>query len=289
MKVCGFTIVRNAIKYGYPAIESITSILPLCDLFIVAVGQSDDNTRALIESINSPKIKIIDTVWDDSLREGGQVLAVETNKAFDAIPEEYDWAFYIQADEVVHEQYHPAIRSGMERWCNSPSVDGLLFHYTHFYASYDYVGDSRQWYRNEIRIVRNNKAIRSYRDAQGFRKNGQKLCVKRIEAHVYHYGWVKPPEQMLQKMESFHKLWHDDQWVESFMKENKMFDYSSIDSIRAFTGTHPAVMKKLIDKQNWKVPFDTSHKKLGFKQAIFYFIEKRTGYRPFEYKNYKLI
>src|SRR3954467_2993440 len=81
MKVSGFTFIRNAVKNDYPIVEAITSILPLCDEFIVMAGNSDDGTRELIEAIGSPKIKIIDSVWDDSLKEGGRVFAAETDKA----------------------------------------------------------------------------------------------------------------------------------------------------------------------------------------------------------------
>ena len=85
MKVAGFTFIRNAVRYDYPVVESITSLLPLVDELVVCVGNSDDSTLALIESIASPKIKIFHSVWDDSLREGGKVLAVETNKALAAV------------------------------------------------------------------------------------------------------------------------------------------------------------------------------------------------------------
>lgn len=156
--------------YDYPVVEAITSILPLCDYFVVAVGKSGDDTLNLVRSIGDPKMHIIETEWDDTLREGGRVLAEETNKAFDAIPPGFDWCFYIQADECVHENDLPAIRAAMERWQNDPETEGLLFHYRHFYGSYDYVGVSRRWYRREVRIIRNDKNIRSYRDAQGFRK-----------------------------------------------------------------------------------------------------------------------
>ena len=188
MKVAGFTFVRNAIKYDYPIIEAIQSILPICDLLVVAVGDSEDGTLALIQSIDNPKIKIIETVWDDSLREGGRVLAVETDKAFAAIPDDYDWAFYIQGDEVVHEADLPKIKSAMEEHLNHPNVDGLLFKYRHFFGSYDYIGDSLRWYPHEIRVVRKKKSIYSYRDAQGFRKGeDQKLNVVPIDAYIHHY------------------------------------------------------------------------------------------------------
>src|SRR4051812_20352100 len=116
MFVSGFTIARNVIKYDYPIVEAIRSILPLCDEVVVAVGKSEDATLELIRSINDPKIRIIETVWDDSLREGGRVLAEETNKAYDAISEKADWCFYIQGDEVIHEKYLPVIRETMLKW-----------------------------------------------------------------------------------------------------------------------------------------------------------------------------
>ena len=289
MKVSGFTIVRNALKYDYPVVESITSILPVCDEFIVCVGNSEDETLQLIESINSPKIKIVHSVWDDLLREGGRVLAVETDKAFDAISSDSDWAFYIQADEVVHEKYHQEILSRMEKYKSDFSVEGLLFNYTHFYGSYDYVGDARKWYRKEIRIIRNDKQIRSYRDAQGFRKNDQKLKVKPIDAQIYHYGWVKDPRHQQEKQENFHKLWHSDEIVKSMVAEADSFDYSTIDSLVLFKGTHPLIMKERLKRMDWKFEFDLSKKKFNFKNRILYFIEKLTGVRLFEYRNYEEI
>ena len=131
MRIVCFTLIRNAIKYDYPIVEAITSILPLCDEFVVAVGNSDDATEALIKSIPSDKIRIIHTIWDDRLREGGRVLAVETDKAFDAIGEA-DWCFYIQGDEVIHEKYLPTIKAAMVKYKDEAEVEGLLFNYLHF-------------------------------------------------------------------------------------------------------------------------------------------------------------
>src|SRR5690554_1720846 len=177
MKVCGFTFIRNAVKFDFPVVEAISSILPICDRMVVAVGNSDDTTHNLIQKINSEKILIIDTVWDLNLQKNGAVYADETNKAFDTVPSEYDWCFYIQGDEVLHEKYLPVVQQAMVDNVNKKEVEGLLFGYKHFYGTYDYVADSRKWYRNEIRVIRNNKSIRSYRDAQGFRKDGHKLGV----------------------------------------------------------------------------------------------------------------
>ncbi len=289
MFVSGFTIVRNAIRFDYPIVEAIKSILPLCDEVVVAVGKSEDETLQLIKSINDSKIKIIETIWDDSLREGGKVLAAETNKAYDAISEKADWCFYIQGDEVMHEKYLPTIKSEMEKWKNDSRVEGLLFKYTHFYGSYDFVGDSRKWYREEIRIVRKNKEIRSYKDAQGFRKSdNSKLVVQPINAFVYHYGWVKPPAAMQAKQESFHKMWHDDKWMKENIPVAKEFDYSQIDSLAKFAGTHPIVMQERVQKQNWKFDFDPTKKKWGIKMKFLMWVEIKFGWRIGAYKNYRI-
>jgi glycosyltransferase involved in cell wall biosynthesis len=287
MFVSGFTIVRNAVRFDYPAVEAIRSILPLCDEVIVAVGNSDDNTLQLIQSIGDPKIKIIETVWDDSLREGGRVLAAETDKAYAAISPDADWCIYIQADEVLHEADYPAIHQTMEQWKDDHNVQGLLFSYRHFYGSYDYVGDSRRWYRNEIRIVRKADDIRSYRDAQGFRTTAnQKLRVKRLNATVNHYGWVKPPEAQQAKQQSFHKMWHDDEWMKRNVPQVDKFDYSQIDSLAHFKGTHPKVMQERIKKQNWEFTFDPTKRRMSLKVSVLMFVERLTGWRVGEYKNY---
>ena len=153
MKVSGFTIVRNAIKYDYPVAESIRSVLPLCDDFYVGVGQSEDDTLDLVKSID-PKIRVIETVWNESIRKGGRVLALETDKVLKIVPDDSDWCFYIQADELVHEKYLDTIRDAMLQWKDILEVDGLLFNYLHFFGSYDYIASSPQWYRKEIRIIK---------------------------------------------------------------------------------------------------------------------------------------
>ncbi|TNE53173.1 MAG: glycosyltransferase family 2 protein [Bacteroidetes bacterium] len=289
MKVSGFSFIRNAITYDYPIVEAIQSILPLCDEVVIAVGKSDDATRELIASID-PKVRIIDTLWDDSLREGGRVLAVETDKAFAEISQDSDWAFYIQGDEVIHEKYHDAIRAGMQEHLDNPQVDGLLFNYLHFYGSYDYVGTSTKWYHSEIRIVRKRDDIFSFRDAQGFRKRPDDLLrVKALDAYVYHYGWVKAPEAMQKKQESFHKLWHDDQWMEQNIAQAESFDYlAHIKELGKFDGTHPKVMQARIDEKNWKFDYDISYNRTSLKDRFKKAVKKYAGL-DFSYQNYKLL
>jgi hypothetical protein len=289
MKISGFTIIKNAVINDYPIVEAILSILPVVDEMVVLIGDSADETKQLIQHINHPKIKIFDSVWDSSLRSGGSVLAVETNKALQLIDKNSTWAFYIQADEVVHEQYLPAIRNACERYASDKNVEGLLFNYLHFYGTYDYVGDSRKWYNKEVRIIRNDLSISSYKDAQGFRKQNNKLHVKLIDAFIFHYGWVKSPEQMMKKRKEVGRFWVDDEGVKNFDQLPDEFNFEEYDSIAAFTGTHPQVMLERIKKKNWHINLDLNEKKFHIKDYLLYQFEKLTGIRMFDFKNYKLL
>ncbi len=290
MKVTGFTIARNVITYDYPIVESIRSLLPLCDEVVVAVGASTDETLQLIRSIADSKIRIIETVWDDQLRVGGRVLAAETDKAYSEVAIDSDWCIYLQADEVLHEKDYTYLKAQMQQYQHDVGVEGMILRYRHFYGSYDYVGDARLWYRNEIRIVRKRADIISYRDAQGFRKrDGSKLKVVATDAFVHHYGWVKHPKYQQRKQENFNKLWHDDNWVKANVPDVAEFDYSQIDSVKLFEGTHPAVMRQRIDALKWHFTFDPTQKRLNFRNRILYWIEKRTGWRVGEYRNYEII
>jgi glycosyltransferase involved in cell wall biosynthesis len=256
MKVSGATFVRNAIKFQYPVEESITSVLPLCDEFIVNVGDSDDGTLDLIGSISSPKIRLIESAWDDGRRAGGRILSEQTNIALNRC--QGDWVFYIQADEVLHEDYIETIARRLRMFRDSRSVEGMLFDFEHFYSSYWLVKDDRKWYKNEIRIIRNGLGISSWRDAQGFRLKGRKLKVVRSHAAIYHYGWAKDPATMISKQRNLDKYWHDDAWIEERYRQPVIFESKGV---VPFAGTHPAVMRKRIEKACWDVYRDPERRK----------------------------
>jgi glycosyltransferase involved in cell wall biosynthesis len=269
LRVSGFTFIRNAVLLDYPIVAAIESILPLCNEVVVAVGNSSDDTLSLIQNID-PKVRIIQTTWDDTLRENGRVLAVETDKALAAINPAADWAIYIQGDEVLHEADHPNILKAMSRFQHDQDVDGLLFDYLHFYGSYDYIGVSNNWYKKEIRIVKPGRGIFSFRDAQGFRKTpDQKLKVAPANARVFHYGWVKDPQAMQRKQESFHKLWHDDAWLEKNIKVAEAFDYEDhIHELARFEGTHPQWIAPRIAARNWTFQMDITKRNRTFKNRV---------------------
>jgi hypothetical protein len=294
MRVCGFTFVRNAVRFDYPFVESVRSVLPLCDEFVVAVGRSDDETLGIAHSLEREAggtLKIIETVWDDSLREGGQVLAQQTDLALAAIRGRgFEWAIYIQADEVLHEDDYPTLEAAMERQRDDPAVEGLVLDYIHFCGSYGWIGAGRDWYRSEVRVVRPDlPGLASWKDAQGFRAGGHKLVVRRSGASVYHYGWVKPPAVQQAKLRSFHKLWHPDDQVESIAGGGAEYDYSTRGRLVPFRGTHPAVMQDRITSQDWTFDYDPRRARIATAHRVLDWVESHTGTRLGEYRNFRLI
>lgn len=250
MRVSGFSMVRDAIRLHYPVAEAIRSILPICDEFVIAVGRSQDGTADRIRALNDPKIRILETDWDPAHFVHGAINAVQSNLALDQCTG--DWAFYLQADEVVHEEDLPRIRAAMEANLKDERVEGLLFDYLHFWGDFDHVHWTRNWYRHEVRVVRNIPGMRSWKSAQGFRLNERKLRVRESGGRIFHYGWVRPPETMKRKQIALDSLHHPKDWVEKRHPEPELpFDYGSLEHLRRFTGTHPAVMREWISGKDW--------------------------------------
>jgi glycosyltransferase involved in cell wall biosynthesis len=290
VKISGFSFVRNALIYDFPLEESLGSLAPLCDEIVVAVGRSDDETLDIVRSAG-PNVRAVETVWDDTLRQGGRVYAQQTDVALAECSG--DWCIYLQADEVLHEEDYGVIRSEIARAAGDPNVDALLFRYLHFYGSYDYVGAGRQWYRREIRAFRNSGDVISWGDAQGFRRRmpggeASLLRARQTEARVFHYGWVKPPAIQSRKQRTAHRYWHDDAWIDENLPDADWFDYDSAFDLRPYTGRHPAIMgRRIAASESWARRFDpTRLKPKPFMVKLTDWIEDRTGRRIGEYRNF---
>ncbi|MCS7176767.1 MAG: glycosyltransferase family 2 protein [Candidatus Kapabacteria bacterium] len=291
--ISGFSFVRNAFRYGYPVLESLRSLLPICDEVVVAVGDSDDGTLEAIRGLGDPKLHIIETTWYPT-EPGWRILAEQTQIALNAC--RGTWCIYLQADEVLHEQDYPLIWQSLEQAVADERVEAFVLRYYHFYGSYDYIGTGRQWYRREIRIVRNSGNVISWGDAQGFRKRlpdgrTQLLRARELPVYVYHYGWVRPPKVMLQKLRSFHQLWHDEEWIQQHLPHGEAFDYRSAYRVQRFTGTHPAVMHERIERdREWTQFFDPRRlAKAPLRVRLSDWLEALTGWRIGEYRNFRLL
>lgn len=297
MKISGFTFVRNGFTFAYPFEASILSLLPIVDELVVVVGDSNDGTREAVEAIGDEKIRIIDSVWDADLRNGGQIFAKQTNLGLDHISG--DWAFHLQVDEVLHEKEYPAIKEAIDKANRAEGVDGILFPFYHFWGDYGHIRDTRATHKYEIRAFKMRGCVRSYRDSQGFRKyssveayengeEGEKLNVIMAGAKIFHYSYTRHPRLMKNKSNYFHRFWHSDDWVKK-NTDQREFDFNEVDRLDEFKGTHPRVMKDVIEKQDWDFTYDPSRAKMNLKERILHFIERKTGKRLFAYKNYRLI
>jgi hypothetical protein len=305
VKVSGFTFARNAVKLGYPLVPAIRSVLPLVDEMIVNVGVSEDGTLDLVRSLSDPRIAILESRWDERRLERGRVLAEQTNLALDRCSG--DVCLYVQADEAIHEDDHPALRASLERLRADPAIEGLLFDYVHFYGSFHTVGTARRWYRREVRAVRNRIGVRSWRDAQGFRvwdpppdvrgepprslmpgEPARKLRVAASGARMYHYGWVRPPDLQRVKIAEMGRLYHGDAARERGLAE--AFAYDTGEKVRPFLGTHPGPMRPFVEKADW--PFAPRPRRLRpshLREDLLDLLEAATGVRIGEYKNYELV
>jgi hypothetical protein len=290
MIISGCIMLRNAVINDYPFVESILSVLPLVDEMIVSVDKGDDNTLDIITQINDPKIKIIPSQWDMTKRSGGVVYAEETNKVLDAVRPDSNWILYIQADEVLHEKDYPKILEAAKLYANNKKVKGLLFRYVHFYGTYDYIGSGRQWYNAEVRMIKNDPSIRSYKDAQGFRIGTTKIPVVDVDAEVYHYGWVKSPEKMKKKMDTTIVYYSsDDEGIKRLRASELSYAFDNFGKLDYYIGTHPEVMLGRIQTKNWKLDLDISINQYSFKDRLLNTFEKLTGLRLFDFRNYRRI
>jgi glycosyltransferase involved in cell wall biosynthesis len=243
VKISGFTFLRNARTLGYPFLESITSVLPLCDEYIIVLGESTDNTSEMIQTLNSPKIRIIPTIWNEGMLTLGYTYTQQANIAlFNCTG---DWAIYLQGDEVLHEKDLNIIREAMQHYQNDDRIEALVFDYLHFYGSPKYYAWSTSWYRRECRAFKNNRRTFSpesqfFSIIIGNRKMRYPFAAL-ANASVYHYGWVRTEEQMNEKTRQVEKYWSG--------KPQKVY-YGNVDKaiLREFSGTHPAVMKEWLDQ-----------------------------------------
>jgi glycosyltransferase involved in cell wall biosynthesis len=299
MKVSAFTYVRNGFTYAYPFIQSIKSLLPIVDEYIVVIGDSTDGTREAVVALNSSKIKIVDTIWDEQLRTGGKIFALQANIGMDNAAKDADWLFHLQADEVLHEEDLEGLQKAMQNNLERKEVEGFLLRFINFYGDYNHYCPTRRFHQREIRIVRNDPGIRSYKDSMGFRKfvnpdgteKGEKLKAKQVEATVYHYSWVRPPKKLKAKQLEFTKRYHQtDEYVQDYEQRHKEeYSYREYDFLKIFNHSHPAVMQEIIASQDWIFKYDPANNNMTFKEKLMKLLEEITGKQFFIYKNYKVI
>jgi hypothetical protein len=287
IRLSGFTIVRNAVKLDFPLEASIRSLLPICDEVVVNVGRSEDDTLALVRSIHDPKIRILETEWDMTIK--NKVLGDETLRAMRAC--RHPWGIYIQADEVLHENGAELLANAIARHDADRRVEGLLVKYLHFYGDLDTVALNRRWYRREVRAVRLDPTldIRPYQGAQGFRvgPNYRKIRARLTDAVMFHYGWARPAHALRSKREESKVLYP---WSREREANRPLLPW--FPGLRSFRGTHPAVAHKWVTDRRHDPERRVEPPHFRPEHLRFYasdMIERVTGARVFEFRNYDLV
>ena len=291
-KISGFSLVRNGLKFDYPFLEAWRSLLPVVDELVLNIGISDDDSLAVAkkfaEEEGMGKVRIFESEWPLHIPEkkkSGLILSEQTNLALERCS--YDWCFYIQADEVIHENDYSLIRKAVDDAAKS-GLDAVVFEYAHFYGSFNVIQKTRSSYRREMRIIRKSSGAKSVGDAQSFLIDGQqKLRAILSKARIFHYGWVRTPEAMKEKTEFMDKLYHGDQ-----AEKTNAYQYKRFWGLKEYTGTHPLVMQERIKAKGWN--WDLLNSPFVFtisdvKKVVLDLYESVTGHRPFEFRNYRVI
>lgn len=290
MKVSGFTFLRNGQKLGYPFIASIQSILPLVDEFVIALGPCDDATEVMIRELGEPKIRLIPTQWNERLRNDYSVkgFVYGQQKSIALFNCTGDWAFYLEADEVLHENDLPKIRAAMEKHLPDERVEALAFDYLHFYGNKNTIAWSPGWYRSEVRIIRNTIPAWSSEALFFNVVDGHKQSRYPRAAHtgatIFHYGWVRSEAQMDLKSATVKKYWDD--------SKPKPMDYSQIDAavLKEFTGAHPQAVQGWLPAADGVFKADPNHRLTTRerKHRRMLWLENTLGLR-FDKKHYQLV
>jgi hypothetical protein len=287
MKVSAFTFIKNGQILGYPFIQSIQSILPIVDEFIINVGNSEDDTLLLIKSISSPKIRVIESHWSEKMKDRGYVYGQQ--KMIAQFNCSSDWLFYIEADEIYHEDELDKITFTMQKYLNEDQVEALVFDFYHFYGNANTFLDSPGWYRSEARILKNS--VRSFAPDGLFwlvldsktNKKSRYPKAKHTGAHCYHYGWVRSQDEMNLKSQKVQKYWN---------KKHTHIDYSQMDPMitKEFKGSHPQAIQDWIPLEDGLFKLDPNYipTKKQKKHRLMLKIEKLFGL-DLSKKHFKLI
>jgi len=289
LKISGFSFIRNGNALGYPFVPALRSLLPLCDELIVNVPCSTDGTLDTVKAIGNPKIRIIQSDWDDKEKVGDPVMRRHTDLALEQCTG--DWCVYVQGDEVLHEETIPAMRASMARELKNPETQGLLVDYTHFYGSFWTEVYSFGWYYKEVRVIRRDPKIRAWGGAQGFRKtDGQKLRVKNSGGRYYHYGFALEPDQARKKIGNLASLYGNENKAQAVARRPRA--YHDDQKVKPFKGTHPAAIREMAAAATWE--YHSRSPLIRFRRDYFWedialIIKRCTGITLGVHKNYRLI
>lgn len=262
MFISGFTFLRNAVRLDYPFVESIRSILPVCDEFVVALGPCDDDTEAVLRSLHPGKMRIVPCAWNENVARGGYLFAQQANIGLFNC--RGTWAFHLQADEVVHEDGLPELLETAHRHANNPRVDALALRQICFVGDYaTSVTQPEHAAGNVVRIVKPHHFVLSRADSAGFtvhpkyKERGRKPRAVECDATLFHYVAVRSPEAMRNKRRAEAGLRGHGLFEIDAYEQETCYAETPRSFVGPFEGTHPAVMAERIERFPFSVDLDS--------------------------------
>jgi hypothetical protein len=191
---------------------------------------------------------------------------------------------------VLHERGAEELAAAIQRADGDPEVEGLLVGYLHFYGGFDTIATHRRWYRREVRAVRLDPAldIRPYQGAQGFRVGPEhrRIRARLTGAEMFHYGWARPASALREKRELGRTMYP---WRNA---DASLPLLAWIPGIRPFRGTHPAVARDWTAARHHDPDRAIAPRRFRLRHLRYYIsgaIERLTGIRLFEFRNYRIV
>ncbi|MFL5808231.1 MAG: hypothetical protein ACJ749_01840, partial [Flavisolibacter sp.] len=105
---------------------------------------------------------------------------------------------------------------------------------------------------------------------------------------IYHYGWVKSPQEMKSKIVIRDRI-NFDKETDDNVEVHEDYPLIMVNALAKFKGNHPKVMEKRIAEMSWKFEYDLSKNKLPLNDRTKNLLQKITGRRFFDYKNYRIV
>lgn len=195
-------VIKNGVKQGYPFWESLKSCLSFADEIVISEGYSDDGTAEYIRKFidmysGKVKFRLYNDDWNSFQTPYGEVIAAVSYKNMRRC--EYEWVYYLQADEVLHDDNSAFVRSIAE---GNDGYNAVMFEFYHFINGWEPIPMGGAAYHHAIRMVRNKNDICFMGDAWTFDGGVKPICCHtKVPKPIYHLGWVFPKNCDIKKVE----------------------------------------------------------------------------------------
>jgi len=255
-KVSVCFVIRNGLLQGYPFWESLSSALPFADEIVISEGFSTDDTYKYImkfAEMHGDKVRVFRDDWKRHKSGCGEVITKISNIAMSRCDAE--WIYYLQADEVIHEENAPFVRNIATY--HSHEFNAVSFPFYHFIDSWKPLEKGRA-YDEAIRMVKNDKAISLIGDGWNFGGAIQPICPAGLSPKpIYHLGWVFPENCDVKRIEHG-KIYRDMPGYQETAKraENNIASLASYKplEIPSDFDDYPLIMKRLVGTVKYQLP-----------------------------------